>query len=114
MDTDFSFVLNAAPPVILVVSLNGFGWALKFVPKLPNYIIPLALPIAGALLWPLIGDYSPVILKAKMPTVLMGLYGFGLGWVAVGANQTLRKLMEHFGPETPEPPTSTPPAPPTT
>lgn len=114
MDTDLSFLINAAPPVILVVCLNGLGWVLKLIPKVPNWLIPVALPFAGAFIWPQIGDYSPIVMKAKTPGLLMGLYGFGLGWVAVGANQFVRQIIWRFWPETPATPpsTPTPPTPP--
>jgi hypothetical protein len=113
VSTDLSFIINAAPPVILVISLNGLGWALRMTPKVPNWLIPLFLPVVGAVVWPQIGDYSPVILKAKMPWLLMSLYGFGLGWIAVGANQFVRQIMGHFWPETPTTPPATPSTPPT-
>jgi hypothetical protein len=96
MNDLISFITNAAPSVILVLTLNGFGLAIKKVPYVPDWLIPLILPVAGALIYPFVGEYSPVVLKAQIPTLLMGLYGFGLGWVAVGANQFWRQMIGRF------------------
>lgn len=87
---------NAAPSVILVLALNGLGLALKNMPFVPGWLIPIILPVVGAGVYPFVGEYSPLVLKAQVPGLLMGLYGFGLGWVAVGANQFWRQFVGRF------------------
>jgi hypothetical protein len=91
-----TFITDAAPSVILVLSLNGLGLALKRMPFIADWVIPLALPVVGSIIYPFVGEYSPGVLKAQFPKLLMSLYGFGLGWVAVGANQFWRQTFGHF------------------
>jgi hypothetical protein len=75
------------------VACNIVGFMLKSNPYTPNWIIPLALPIVGAVV---MGSLSGFTAR----NVITGLSaGFG----AVGAHQALQQLTNHTKPATQEP-----------
>lgn len=90
---DITALFGLTPPVLLMLVLNLFGLALKRVPAVPDWLIPLLLPVMGAIIHPFVGDYSDLVKAARFPWVYMALYGFGIGWAAVGANQALRQFL---------------------
>lgn len=91
-------VLNLKAPALLLLILNAVGFGLKKIPQFPDWAIPLALPLAGAAIYPCIGEWSQVVKAAHIPWVMMALYGFGIGWAAVGANQAMRQFLSRNEP----------------
>lgn len=85
-------LLDLSPPVALLAALNAFGYALKKSP-LQNWIIPIALPILGGVLYPLISETARVSHSVNNPTVFNGVIGFLIGSAATGFNQALRQFV---------------------
>lgn len=85
-------LLQSSPPVALALVLNVVGLALKKTP-LPNWIIPVALPVLGALLYPYIAETGKVNFECRNPEILLGVYGALIGSGSVGLNQMLRQFL---------------------
>lgn len=51
-------------------------------------MIPMILPVAGAIIYPFIFNSDAVTIAVK------AMYGFGIGWTAVGANQFVRQVTD--------------------
>lgn len=85
-------LLQASPPIALAIALNFLGLALKKSP-LANWMIPLVLPIAGAVVYPFIAEPAKINFECKNPMLLMGVYGFAIGAGSVGINQMLRQFL---------------------
>lgn len=69
----------------ILLLLNGFGAALKRIPKFPDWLIPFVLPAAGA-----IGNCA-MEGHWNGPVAISGMV---LGMAAVGGNQMLRQGVE--------------------
>ena len=80
-------ITQISPPVLLAIALNGLGWCLKQSP-IKNWLIPIILPAVGAAVYPFIYNLDGVSIAMK------ALYGWGIGWTAVGANQFLRQVTD--------------------
>lgn len=89
-------ITQMAPPVLLVTVLNGLGWCLKQSP-IKNWMIPMILPVAGAVIYPFIFESATVTIAVKC------MYGFGIGWTAVGANQFVRQVTDGRQEDSPKP-----------
>ena len=82
-------ILKLSPPLLLVVALGCLGKVIKCIPKVPNWIIPIVLPIVGAILYRSIGTAFPLpwIAEVHSPGVVYAVMGFVLGSAAVGFHQ---------------------------
>lgn len=89
---EFTDLLQSSPPVALALALNVVGLALKKAP-VPNWIIPLVLPVLGALLYPFIAEAGKVNFECRNPDVLLGVHGAMIGAGSVGINQMLRQFL---------------------
>ena len=76
--------INLAEAAPIIVVLNGLGRAVKAVPWIPDYSIPFVLMVAGALAQASWHGWTPEQL----------IIGAGLGWAAVGVNQSFRQGKE--------------------
>lgn len=99
-------IISASPPVLLMLVLNGLGYVLKALEKVPNRIIPVILVVAGTVIYPFIGEWSSTVKAARFPAALMACYGFGIGLSAIGAYEGIRTLLTSgtSGTVTPIPP----------
>ena len=86
-------LLSASPAVMLVLVLNFVGFAVKRIPKIPNWLIPILLPVVGAILFPFVGERTAAIQAAHFPGAQLALYGAGLGCAAVGLHQAMRQWL---------------------
>jgi len=86
-------ILKLSPPLLLIVALGCLGQAIKTIPKLPNWIIPLVLPLVGAATYSLIGPAYPLpwIDKVEYPFIVYGMIGFICGSATVGFHQAWRQ-----------------------
>ena len=89
-------ILQASPPLALAVALNVVGEALKRSP-VPNWMLPLILPLLGALAYPFIAEAGKVNYEVARPDVLLGIYGFCIGAASVGLNQMFRQFLGRRG-----------------
>ena len=82
-------ILKLSPPLLLIVALGCFGKVIKNIPKVPNWLIPVILPFAGAATYSLIGPAYPLpwIAKVQYPFVVYGMIGFICGSTTVGFHQ---------------------------
>lgn len=85
-------LIQSSPPVALALALNVVGIGLKRT-AIPNWIIPLALPVIGAVVYPMIAEPGKVNFECRNPAVLLGVYGFVIGSGSVGLNQMLRQFL---------------------
>jgi hypothetical protein len=87
-------VLEFGPLVLLTVALNVLGLLLKRIDWHPDKLIPITLPIVGAVVWIFLGESAPVswIKSAQHPHVVYALVGFVAGGLAVWGNQVLRQV----------------------
>lgn len=92
-------ISQIGPQALLVAGLNILGWMFKQSP-IKNWLIPIILPIAGGAAAPFVITGDGLTLAVKI------LYGFGLGWTAVGANQAWRQVTDGRRSDA-EPPTPT-------
>jgi hypothetical protein len=83
--------LSVSPPIALAAALNGLGLALKKSP-VPNWLIPLLLPIIGAAVYPFLAEPGKVNFECNNPAMLHGIYGFIIGSASVGLNQMFRQF----------------------
>lgn len=93
MNEDLSLL---GPPAILVGILNGVGAWLKSIPKFPNNLIPVVLPVAGAIIYPFVfrmPDTGDAFLAGPdVTTFVKACYGFGIGLSAVGTHQAFTRI----------------------
>lgn len=85
-------LLQSSPPMALALALNVVGLCLKKTPA-PNWVIPLVLPVIGALVYPQIAEPGKVNFECRNPAVLLGIYGFVIGSGSVGLNQMVRQFL---------------------
>lgn len=88
MSLDLDQITQLSPPVVLVLALWVLGVALKKSPW-SDWLIPFALPVAGAILFPLIAETGSVSYSVKSPTVFNGIIGFFLGGASVCFDQQI-------------------------
>lgn len=86
-------IVQSSPPIALAIALNLLGLALKKSP-IQNWIIPLALPVAGAIAYPFIAESGKINFECKNPDMLLAVYGFVIGSGSVGLNQMLRQFLD--------------------
>lgn len=101
------YIQSAPLSVLTILFLNALGYALKFLPFIPNRTIPLALMVAGALVMIFI---APVP-TGRNPMVLLGLMGWIFGCIAWLVHAIVLRRIEKFLPGSgsgDEPPTNTP------
>jgi hypothetical protein len=72
----------------VTIGCNIVGMMLKAIPYTPDWTIPLALPIVGAVSMGAMSGWN-------MRSIITGLTA---GWAAVGAHQALRQLTNHQQP----------------
>ncbi|MBC8528225.1 phage holin family protein [Christensenellaceae bacterium NSJ-44] len=74
--------------VVLAAFLYGLGAAMKAIPKVPDWCIPLTLLICGMLMGLCYGPFA--LSGQSWPYYLM--MGGVAGWSAVGLNQTIKQI----------------------
>jgi len=67
---------------LLTALCNALGSILKGIPHFPDWLIPVALPLAGAIILPLLQGATPK----------NAVEGFLCGSAAVGLNQAVRHV----------------------
>lgn len=93
MTFDIESLKELSPPVLLLVALNAVGWAAKQ-SSLPNKCIPWLLLIIGGCVYPMIYDYSDMIINCRNQLAVAVLQGVCIGGAAVGvfeATKVFRK-----------------------
>lgn len=75
-------LLNASPPVLVVLAINALLIPLKHVPKFPIWLLPFVAMAAGILIYPLVAGWS------SRNIVL----GFLFGAASVGLHQQLKQF----------------------
>jgi hypothetical protein len=85
---------QGGPLVLAIVALNIIGKMLKTFDWHPDKLIPITLPILGAVIWLFIGDMMPIswITSAEHPQVVHAMIGLTCGAFAVWGNQVLRQV----------------------
>lgn len=81
-------LLQLSPPIALALLLNLVGIALKKSP-IANWLIPPALILLGASVFPFISDYSKLSFECRNPMMLNAIYGGTIGGLAVGLHSTI-------------------------
>lgn len=88
--TDFGSLIQKWPlSVVVVVSLNLIGFALKRAGFFPNRCIPLTLIVLGSGIYALVGDYTRMSPEWRHPVAVLALYGVILGFIAWGLHKRL-------------------------
>lgn len=92
-------IVKLTPIPLLVIALNIIGLGLKKVPTIPNWTVPLFLPVIGAIVYPFIGAMVPIggIEKLAHPSVFYALIGFVCGGVAVWGHQVVTQYAGRNG-----------------
>lgn len=91
---ELTIITKLTPVPLLILALNVLALGIKKVPKVPNWLIPIILPIVGAALYPFIGGMVPItgIESLSYPAVFYGLIGFVCGGIAVWGHQVVIQL----------------------
>ena len=91
MNEELNILTKLTPVPLLVIGLNVIGLGLKKLPVIPNWLIPIALPVIGAIVYPFIGSMVPVpgIERLDYPCVFYGLIGLVCGGIAVWGHQVV-------------------------
>lgn len=86
-------------PIWLVIAVfaMAFGLLLKRAMFFDNRFIPAAVVVLTTVLYCLLGDASKI--DNAYPRVILGLYGFILGFMVWGAHRFLLKKLEKFLPD---------------
>lgn len=101
------YIQTAPLSVLTILFLNALGYGLKFLPWVPNRIIPLVLMLAGAAVMVFL---APVP-AGRNPLVLLGLMGWIFGCIAWLVHAVALRRLEKYLPKDPsddEPPTNNP------
>lgn len=78
---------------LIVVVLIVIGYVLKVIKWIPNRLIPLALMLAGAVIYALIGEPGKVDPSFRHPTFVLALHGVVLAFIAwLIHNKGLKRL----------------------
>lgn len=89
-------ILGFTPEVLVVVFLILLGYAVRFMPFIPNKWIPAVCMFSGMVIYTAMVK-PPVIEGVRMPHVRMALIGFILGVLAwVIHNKALKKLEDKW------------------
>ena len=88
------YIQSAPLSVLTILFLNGLGYALKFLPFVPNRSIPLALMLCGALVMMFLAPLP----EGRNPLVLLGLMGWIFGCVAWLVHVMILRRLEKFLP----------------
>lgn len=71
-----------SPPVALAVALYFVGAAIKKSPW-SDWLIPFALPLLGAVLYPFIAETANVSYSVKNPTAFNAIIGVSIGGMSI-------------------------------
>jgi hypothetical protein len=82
-----------SPPVALAVLLWFTGKAIKK-SQWQNWLIPFALPIFGAILYPFIAETASVSYSVKNPVVFNAIIGAVIGYSSTGLDQQIRQWLD--------------------
>lgn len=84
-------------PVLFCLGLNAIGVAIKFlIPKVSGKI-PALLILFGAALYPLMFDYSSVVLNVFFPYLIAGIHGAIIGLASVGVYELfIKRMVERY------------------
>lgn len=91
MTNELELLTKLSPTVLVVIALNVFAQGWKRIPNLPNWVIPIVLPIVGAAIYPFVGCAVPVpgTEQSAYPWALHALIGAVCGGVAVWGHQVV-------------------------
>jgi hypothetical protein len=97
--TDIWGQLTHSPAWLLVAAMTlAIGLTVKSIKLIPNRLIPLfTLPFSTAA-YAFLGDRSQVNPSQPYPVVILGFYGFLLGFVSWAAHKLILKRLERFLP----------------
>lgn len=87
-------LLELSPLLLLALALNVVGLMLKSVNWHPDRLIPLTLPVLGAVIWPFLAEAAPVswVEKLDRPWLIYGLFGLVAGAICVWGHQAVRQM----------------------
>ena len=92
---ELNWILDLSPLPLLALALVAIGRMLKVVNWHPDKLIPLTLPVLGAVLWVLLSEAVPIAWaeKLKHAWVAYAMLGLVAGTAAVWGNQVWRQAI---------------------
>jgi hypothetical protein len=91
-------ITSAPIHLLLILALNALGVLLKRVPQIPNHVIPLILIGLATVGYPLLAGPGTVNPESRHPQVVLGIFGFLLGFGAWLLHLFLLKHAEKYLP----------------
>lgn len=93
MNEAINTLLQASPPLALVLAINLLLYGLKRAPWPPNWSLPMIAMLVGAVAYPFIADIAKPTLTVKSPLAYNVVLGFALGGLSVAFNQQFRQIL---------------------
>ena len=96
---DLNDLLKLSPPMLMSVALVCLGKVMKTIPHIPNWCIPVVLPLVGAATYSVIGPAVPIewMQKLAYPYEAYGMVGFICGALSVWGHQVVTQFLGRNG-----------------
>lgn len=87
LSTTINGLLQLSPPVILGVCLWVLGFMIRKSPYSNNWTIPFVCAFLGTVIYPFVAEIGQMSHNVRVPWMLNGLFGFGIGAAPVVIDQ---------------------------
>jgi hypothetical protein len=89
----FSQLTALGPEMLVALIVIVLGYVLRFIPAVPNRVIPLACIVLGGVLYPLLGPVPKPDAAIRHPMIRLALIGILIGFLAwIGHNKFLKPI----------------------